>query len=84
MVFVLKRTPAFQLFGPFQDRSQALTWIKQHANERRYACCILEPLDPPEGEVKQGSSQRHRLKRRLMLPADSRQKAEDLPRGWEQ
>jgi hypothetical protein len=24
MVFVLRRTPAFQLFGPFQDRSQAL------------------------------------------------------------
>jgi hypothetical protein len=78
MVFVLKRTLAFQLFGPFPDRPQALTWIKQHAYERRYACCILEPLDPPEGEVKQGRSQRHRLKRRLMLPA------EDLPRGWEQ
>jgi hypothetical protein len=78
MVFVLKRTPAFQLFGPFLDRSQAVTWIKQHANERRYACCILEPLDPPEGEVKQCGSQTHRLKRRLMLPA------EDLPRGWEQ
>jgi hypothetical protein len=46
MVFVLKRTPAFQLFGPFQDRSQALTWVKQHANERRYACCILEPVEP--------------------------------------
>jgi hypothetical protein len=49
MVFVLKRTPAFQLFGPFQDRSQALDWVKQHANERRYVCCILEPLDPPKG-----------------------------------
>jgi len=48
MVFVLKRTPAFQLFGPFQDRSQALDWIKQHANQRRYACCILEPLEPPD------------------------------------
>jgi len=45
MVFVLKRTPAFQLFGPFQDRVAALIWIKQHANERRYACCILEPID---------------------------------------
>jgi hypothetical protein len=67
MVFVLKRTPAFQLFSPFPDRPQALTWIKQHANERRYACCILEPLDPPEGEVKRDSSQR-RLKRRLVLP----------------
>ena len=66
MVFVLKRTPAFQLFGPFQDRSKAVDWIKQHANERRYACCILEPLDPPEGEVKRDSSQR-RLKRRLTL-----------------
>ena len=51
MVFVLKRTPAFQLFGPFQDRSHAETWIKQHANERRYACCILEPIDPREGKV---------------------------------
>jgi hypothetical protein len=51
MVFVLKRTPAFQLFGPFQDRSQALTWVKRHANERRYACCILEPIDPRQGEV---------------------------------
>jgi len=48
MVFVLKRTPAFQLFGPFQDRSQALDWVKQHANQRRYAYCILEPLEPPE------------------------------------
>jgi hypothetical protein len=67
MVFVLKRTPAFQLFGPFQDRVAALIWIKQHANEKRYACCILEPLDPPEGEVKRHSSQR-RLKRRLVLP----------------
>jgi hypothetical protein len=70
MVFVLKRTPAFQLFGPFEDRVAALIWIKQHANERRHACCILEPLDPPEGGVKQGSSQR-RLKRRLMLPASA-------------
>jgi hypothetical protein len=67
MVFVLKRTPAFQLFGPSQDRSQALNWVKQHANERRYACCVLEPLNPPEGEVKRGSLLRHRLKRRLML-----------------
>jgi hypothetical protein len=81
MVFVLKRTPAFQLFGPFQDRSQALDWVKRNANERRYACCILEPLDPPEGQVRQGSSQRCRLKRQLMLPPDSQQKAEDLPRG---
>jgi len=55
MVFVLKRTPVFHLFGPFQERSQALHWVNQHANERRYACCILEPLDPPEGEVKRGS-----------------------------
>jgi hypothetical protein len=46
MVFVLKRTPAFQLFGPFQTRSQAEIWIKQHANKRRYACCLLEPIDP--------------------------------------
>jgi hypothetical protein len=67
MVFVLKRTPAFQLLGPFEDRVTALNWIKQHANERRYACCILEPLDPPEGAIKRDSSQR-RLKRRLMLP----------------
>ena len=66
MVFVLKRTPAFQLFGPFQDRSEALDWVAQHANERRYACCILEPVDPPEGEVKRGSSQRHPVKLRLM------------------
>jgi hypothetical protein len=51
MVFVLRRTPAFQLFGPFEERSQALTWVKQHANERRYACCILEPIDPRQGEV---------------------------------
>jgi hypothetical protein len=51
MVFVLKRTPAFQLFGPFQEQSQAMTWVKQHANERRYACCILEPIDPRQGEV---------------------------------
>jgi hypothetical protein len=51
-VFVLKRTPAFQLFGPFQTRSQAENWIKQHANQRRYACCILEPIDPRHGEVK--------------------------------
>ena len=49
MVFVLKRTPAFQLFGPFQDRVAALIWIKQHANERRYACCLLEPIDPRHG-----------------------------------
>src|SRR5262249_46249029 len=47
MVFVLKRTPAFQPFGPFQDRSQAQEWIKRHANKRRYACCILEPIHPP-------------------------------------
>jgi hypothetical protein len=59
-VFVLKRTPAFQLFGPFKDRSEAETWIKQHANERRYAACILEPIDPREGEVKRGSSQRQK------------------------
>jgi hypothetical protein len=71
MVFVLKLTPAFQLFGPFQDRSKAVDWIKQHANERRYACCILEPLDPPDGEVKRDSSQKRRLKRRLMLPASA-------------
>jgi hypothetical protein len=58
MVFVLKRTPTFQLFGPFQDRSQALDWVKQHANERRYACCILGPHDPPEREVKRRSSLR--------------------------
>jgi len=51
MVFVLKRTPAFQLFGPFQTRSQALDWVKQHANERRFACCILEPIEPREGQV---------------------------------
>jgi hypothetical protein len=70
MVFVLKRTPAFQLFGPFQDRSHALDWVNQHANERRYACCLLEPLQPPEGEVKRGSSQRHRLKRRLLPSPD--------------
>jgi hypothetical protein len=68
MVFVLKRTPAFQLLGPFEDRVAASIWIKQHANERRYACCILEPLDPPEGQVKQGQ---RRLKRRLMLPASA-------------
>jgi hypothetical protein len=48
MIFVLKRSPAF----PFQTRSQAQTWIKQHANERRYASCILEPIDPRHGEVK--------------------------------
>jgi len=66
MVFVLKRTPAFQLVGPFQDRVAALICIKQHANERRYACCILEPIDPPEGELKRGNPQR-RLKRRLTL-----------------
>jgi hypothetical protein len=80
MVFVLKRTPAFQLFGPFQDRSQALDWVKQHANERRYACCILEPLDPPEGEVK-GGAQRLHLKHRLTLPPDSQPKTEDLSRA---
>ena len=51
MVFVLKRTPAFQLFGPFQTRSQALDWVKQHATERRFACCILEPIEPREGQV---------------------------------
>jgi len=51
MVFVLKRTPAFQLFGPFRDRAQALTWVEQHANQRRYACCVLEPIDPRQGEV---------------------------------
>ena len=70
MLFVLKRTPAFQLFGPFKDRSQAETWIKRHANKRRYACCILEPIDPPRGEVKRGSSPRHLVKRRLTLPPD--------------
>ena len=70
MVFVLKRAPALQLFGPFQDRSQAQAWIKQHANKRRYACCILEPIDPPAGEVRRGSSQRHLVKRRLTLPPD--------------
>jgi len=70
MVFVLKRTPAFQLFGPFQDRSQAEAWIKRHANKRRYACCILEPIDPPPGEGKPRSSQRHLVKRRLTLPLD--------------
>ena len=42
MVFVLKRTPAFQLFGPFQDRLQALDWVKQHAN----ALCVLHPGTP--------------------------------------
>jgi hypothetical protein len=68
MVFVLKRTPAFQLFGPFEDRVAASIWITQHANERRHACCILEPLDSPEGQVKQGQ---RRLKRRLMLPASA-------------
>jgi hypothetical protein len=51
MVFVLKRTPAFQLFGPFLDRPQAETWIEQHANKRRYACCILEPIDPPQVDL---------------------------------
>jgi hypothetical protein len=60
MVLVLKRTPAFQLFGPFQTRSQAEAWIKQHANQRRYACCILEPIDPPKGEVKRDSSKRQK------------------------
>lgn len=68
MVFVLKRTPAFQLFGPFQDRSQAEAWIKRHANKRRYACCILEPVDPPPGEGKRRSSQRRIVKRRLTVP----------------
>ena len=70
MVFVLKRTPAFQLFGPFQDRSQAEAWIKRHANKRRYVCCILEPIDPPFGQVKRGSSPRHLVKRRSTLPPD--------------
>jgi hypothetical protein len=54
MIFVLKRSPAFQLFGPFQTQSQARIWIKEYANERRYACCILEPIDPrhaPKGFV---------------------------------
>jgi len=68
MVFVLKRTPAFQLFGPFQDRLQAKVWIEQHANKRRYACCILEPIDPPPGEGKRRSSQRRIVKRRLTVP----------------
>jgi hypothetical protein len=33
MIFVLKRTPAFQPFGSFQNRSQVEKWIKQHANQ---------------------------------------------------
>ena len=70
MVFVLKRTPVFQLFGPFQDRSHAQEWIKRHANKRRYACCILEPIDPPLGEAKGRGSPRHLVQRRLRLPPD--------------
>jgi hypothetical protein len=34
---------------PFAQSSSALTWIKQHANERRYPCCILQPIDLREG-----------------------------------
>jgi hypothetical protein len=59
MVFVLKRTPAFQLFGPFQTRSQVEIWIKEHANKRRYACCFLQPIDP-----------RHSLTTKTFDPAD--------------
>jgi hypothetical protein len=60
MVFVLKRTPAFQLFGPFQTRSQALDWIKQHANERHFACVILEPIDPAPHTDKAGKLKRQK------------------------
>jgi hypothetical protein len=68
MVFVLKRTSAFQLFGPFEDRVAALIWIKQHANKRCYACCILEPLHPPTGGTKRRNSERYVVKQRLRLP----------------
>jgi hypothetical protein len=60
MIFVLKRTPAFQLFGPFQTRSEAETWIKANANQRRFACAILEPIDPRQGEAKRSKWQQQR------------------------
>jgi hypothetical protein len=59
MVFVLKRTPAFQLFGPFQTRSQVEIWIKERVNKRRYACCFLQQIDP-----------RHSLATRTFDPTD--------------